>query len=104
MIQVAETSGEQMRVLVTGGSGFIGTNLVATLSAADVDVINLDRVSPIYSKHASLWRRCDILDAARTATICRDFAPTHVVHLAARTDCYNKDGIGRRAQRVKRDR
>lgn len=79
-----------MRILVTGGSGFIGTNAVELLLAQPGhDVLNVDHGPPKNAAHAQHWRKCDILDAGRLAAIVAEFAPTHVVHLAARTGVGN---------------
>lgn len=77
------------RILVTGGSGFIGTNLIEGLLALGVgQVVNLDASPPRCSEHAPLWRRCDLLDATGLEAVARDTRPTHVLHLAARTDLH----------------
>jgi GlcNAc-P-P-Und epimerase len=76
----------EWRVLVTGGSGFIGTNLVERLSTRNVDVINLDNQPPRSSEHVECWRQVDLLDGEQVQRVVDEFEPTHVVHLAARTD------------------
>lgn len=74
------------RILVTGGSGFIGTNLVEHLrQAQSTDVISYDVRPPRYAPHAPNWRRGD-LRATELEPVIREFQPTHLVHLAARTD------------------
>lgn len=73
-----------MKVVVTGGSGFIGTNLVEALCEADHDVVNLDVKAPVL-RHG-VWRRQDILDRQGLTAMLADIAPQVVVHLAARTD------------------
>ncbi len=81
-----------MRILITGGSGFIGTNYVdLLLRAKDADFINLDREPPRNVEHQKLWHECDILDANRLKNIIADFAPTHIVHLAAKTGVHQTD-------------
>ncbi len=74
------------RVLVTGGSGFIGTNLVEACLARGDEVVNLDVAEPRNPAQRPWWRRVDLLDRAATAELVAQVAPTHVVHLAARTD------------------
>ncbi len=77
---------EKMRLLVTGGSGFIGTNLMAHFIAKGAEVVNLDWNPPLNPEHKPWWKLCDIMDEERMAELFREFQPTHVVHLAARAD------------------
>ena len=74
------------RVLVTGGSGFIGTNLIDSFLQDGWEVLNFDRDIPRDPRHNPLRREGEILDAAALTTATRDFRPDQVVHLAARTD------------------
>ncbi len=82
-----------MRLLVTGGSGFIGTNLMAEVLAKGVEVINLDWSPPLDPAHQPYWRACDLMDQPGMRRIISDFRPTHIVHLAARTDTEIQDDI-----------
>ncbi len=82
-----------MRLLVTGGSGFIGTNLVQSALDKGIDVLNLDWNPPLKPAHKSWWREWDIMDRAATDKHFAEFRPTHVVHLAARTDTDVQDDI-----------
>ena len=54
------TAGE--RVIVTGGSGFIGSNLVAFYRDCGADVINIDKLPPRDEAQRPLWREADIVD------------------------------------------
>lgn len=74
------------RVLVTGGSGFIGTNLCEALLRRGDVVSNADIVAPRAADHASLWRAVDVRDGAALRRHLGEFAPDIVFHLAARTD------------------
>ncbi|MDP8265660.1 MAG: NAD(P)-dependent oxidoreductase [Candidatus Aceula meridiana] len=73
-----------MRILVTGGSGFIGTNYMDSLVQKDIEAfINIDFKAPRNPEHNKYWRDCNILDKSKFEKIVKDFAPTHIVHLAA---------------------
>ncbi len=82
-----------MRLLVTGGSGFIGTNLVQSALDKGVEVMNLDWNPPLKPAHAPWWREWNIMDRAATLAFLSAFRPTHVVHLAARTDTDVQDDL-----------
>jgi len=74
------------RVLITGGSGFIGTNLVAAWRARGAEVLNLDIAPPRDPHHGPLWARLDIRERDALGRAIADFAPDLVFHMAARTD------------------
>ncbi len=74
------------RIVVTGGSGFIGRNLIDALSKEDATVYNLDIKGPGETSGIAHFIHCDLLDAPRLASTVRDIDPTWIIHLAARTD------------------
>lgn len=74
------------RILITGGSGFIGTNLVDVLLEQGATVLNLDINPPKKMAHNAYWQKCDIMDFETTLRFFEDFKPVYVIHLAARTD------------------
>ena len=77
-----------MRLFITGGSGFIGTNVVDFYrQRPGTTILNYDIQSPLRSEHADLHHQGDIMDAAGLGRALQAFKPTHVLHLAARTDC-----------------
>jgi dTDP-glucose 4,6-dehydratase len=83
-----------LKILVTGGAGFIGTNLVRHLLAEGVDVVNLDKLTyagsnPPLGELAQPGRyeleAADIADRAAVAAVLERHAPDAVMHLAAET-------------------
>jgi GlcNAc-P-P-Und epimerase len=78
------------RVFVTGGSGFIGTNLVNDFRNDQIEVLNYDVRPPIDTKAARCHVTGDILDVDRLIGVLMDFKPDMVVHLAARCDLAGK--------------
>jgi nucleoside-diphosphate-sugar epimerase len=79
-----------MKILITGGSGFIGTHVVEVLLAGDHEVLNLSLDAPHVAAHRTLWRKVDILDADLLRQAMSGFAPDQVLHLAARTEMDEK--------------
>ena len=75
------------RVIVTGGSGFIGTQLISCLLEQGHRVLNLDKATPLNASQNSFHRRADILDAAELQAEFDSFCPEWLFHLAARADC-----------------
>lgn len=75
-----------MRYLITGGSGFIGTNLIEELLKLNYEVANVDIKSPNIESHSIFWKNVDILNREDLFAVFKEVMPTHVVHLAARTD------------------
>ena len=82
-------------ILVTGGSGFIGSYLIDALRRLDPGhrIRNLDVRRPQIRDHEQHWVRADILDANVLTAQFLEFAPSHVIHLAARTDT-DSDDVG----------
>lgn len=78
------------RVLVTGGSGFIGTNLVSAYRRAGIVVRNLDIAAPRNNADWDVWMRVDVTRLDELGAAFDEFRPTHVFHLGARTDLDGK--------------
>jgi len=75
----------KMKVLVTGGSGFIGTNLVGYYLSKGAEVVNLDIAPPKNLEHKSFWKKVDILDSEGLRAAIVNFSPSHIINLAAHT-------------------
>ncbi len=78
------------RILITGGSGFIGTNLVESLIGSGASICNIDIKSPQMEEHQKFWSQADLMDRDSITSLVKSFRPTHVVHLAARADLKGK--------------
>ncbi|MGH9905879.1 MAG: NAD-dependent epimerase/dehydratase family protein [Pyrinomonadaceae bacterium] len=76
-----------MRILITGASGFIGTHAVEAFSREGNTILNYSLHPPLKAEQTQHWRAGDILDAAATAAVFREFQPDKVLHLAARAEC-----------------
>ena len=74
------------RVIITGGSGFIGTNLVSLLQQLGHEVFNLDIKPPAPAADRVRWRQVDICNRSELNAAVAEIAPQSIVHLAARTD------------------
>ena len=78
-------------VLVTGGSGFIGTHLVNGLLAQSYTVINFDINPPHLTEHMPMWYEGNILNGDDLRTVFQTENLDSVIHLAARAEIYSKD-------------
>jgi len=74
------------KIFITGGSGFIGTNLVQYFLDREMKVLNYDIRPPRNKSHAAYWHRDDILDRKSLLKAVEDFNPDYIFHMAARTD------------------
>jgi dTDP-glucose 4,6-dehydratase len=82
-----------MRVVVTGGAGFIGSALVRYLvSEVGAEVLTLDKLTyagnlanlaSVADRPNHRFVRADICDSAAVAAVFESFRPTRIYHLAA---------------------
>jgi len=75
-----------MKILITGGSGFIGTNLVEKFIKDGYDVLNIDFQKPRNTDFEKYWKNIDITSFIDFQSEANSFKPDYIVHLAARTD------------------
>ena len=74
------------KILVTGGSGFIGTNVIKELLSNGNQVLNLDINKPKDGNYLSCWDNVDITNLDVFKKVVVKFDPDYIIHLAARTD------------------
>ena len=79
-----------MKIVITGGSGFIGTHVVTRLLAKGHDVLNFSLHAPHEASHRPFWKEGDILNEDLLRETMTGFAPEQVMHLAARTEMDEK--------------
>lgn len=78
------------KVLITGASGFIGTNLLEDLLSKGYSVRNIDINPPKINERKNFWDCVDITDCESFDEKILEFNPDYIVHLAARTDLDGK--------------
>ena len=79
-----------MKVLITGASGFIGTNLLDDMKDKGYEVLNIDWKEPKNLERKNVWKKVDITDYSTFENAVLNFEPDYIVHLAARTDLDGK--------------
>ena len=72
-----------MRVLVTGGSGYIGRHVVRDLGLWGHEVLNVDLVKPVTLMYHETFEKVDI---RKSLDICDNYDIDAVIHLAALID------------------
>lgn len=75
-----------MKIIITGGSGFIGTNLHEKFLIDGFEVLNIDIKCPRKSSLEKYWKKVDITNLDEFRIAIESFSPDYIVHLAARTD------------------
>lgn len=81
------------KIIITGASGFIGTNVLEYYKNKRYKVFNLDIDSPRNKEHKQYWQKVDICDFEILKKAFDEIKPDYVLHLAARTDLNEKDGL-----------
>ena len=83
-----------VKILVAGAAGFIGGEVLRTLSQSGFEVLGIDNFSPYYNVGMKLKKLqdlgltelvqdVDITSKEQLLSVFKTFNPTHVVHLAA---------------------
>lgn len=79
------------KIIITGGSGFIGTNLISHLiNQNKYEVINIDIAKPKIKSHQLFWKNVDLREKEALETAITTIQPTYVIHLGAKTDLNGK--------------
>lgn len=78
------------RVLLTGGSGFIGTNLHIHLKKNGFKVLSIDIKKPKIKKLLNDFKKISILEKDSLKKIIDEFKPEIIINAAARTDLNGK--------------
>ena len=82
------------KILITGGSGFIGTNLVNYLSNKGYNITNLDKISyastpEIFKKNVKRqnyrFLKIDLANKNKVLKIFKKIKPNIIINLAAET-------------------
>jgi|YelNatPaOPRAMG01_1025707.scaffolds.fasta_scaffold21662_4 nucleoside-diphosphate-sugar epimerase len=84
-----------MLILVTGSSGFIGTNVTRYFIERGETVVGLDLSSPAmtFPKKSFTFHKCNLTDKEAVSNAFKEFSPKFVVHLAFvthRKDIYSE--------------
>jgi nucleoside-diphosphate-sugar epimerase len=77
---------KKVKILITGGSGFIGTNLIDSLVNKGYDVLNIDKAKPLDHKQNIFWRNLNIMDLSNLEHAVSEYNPHYLIHLAAKAD------------------
>ena len=86
-----ESGSSKKKILITGGSGFIGTNLVESYVLRGDHVLNIDIAPPRNAVHKRFWCKVDLMDIVAQEKAVRKFDPDYIYHMAARTDLDGKN-------------
>ena len=76
---------ESNKVLLTGGSGFIGIHLVKLLCNQNYTVLNFDITKPIDNTNIDLWRNISVTNSELLSQQVLEFDPHYIIHLSATT-------------------
>jgi nucleoside-diphosphate-sugar epimerase len=66
------------RIVVTGGTGFVGRNVLPLLADSEVHVFDKNQGD----LKSVVWHAVDLSDVEKTRNLLREIQPTHLLHLA----------------------
>jgi dTDP-glucose 4,6-dehydratase len=89
-----------MKILITGGAGFIGSNLILHLhkNYTDVEIVNIDKLTyasdlsylePLKDSDRYTFIQADIVDREKVRELIQNEKPDGVIHLAAESHVDN---------------
>ena len=78
------------KFLITGGSGFIGTNLINKLLKDNHQVVSIDIKEPKSKEHNAIFRKINLCNRQELESVILSYDPAYVIHLGARTDLKGK--------------
>lgn len=73
-------------IMITGASGFIGTNLIEVFKNKGYKFVNYDKAPATKENQSEYWHEGNIMNKDALAKAFDQYRPTIVIHLAARTD------------------
>ena len=76
------TFGPHDKVLITGGSGFLGSHLCRRLVESGVEVHATSRLDRAQREHGIAWWQADLADVAVARTLLSKIKPDVIYHLA----------------------
>lgn len=79
------------KILITGGSGFIGTNFIKLIIRENVKILNIDKISSISTpekfkklpKKKYIFQKKNLINLKDTKKILNDFRPNIIINFAA---------------------
>jgi len=71
------------KIIITGGSGFIGTTVVKYCLEKGYQIVNLDINPPKDPNFQEFWKFIDLRDTEDLVQAFMEIQPTHILHLAA---------------------
>ena len=91
---------DNIKIIVTGGSGFIGTNMIEFLIERGFNVANVDINKPRNKEQDKYWFDIDICNKDKITQFITLYRPHYIIHLAARTDLNEPTGIENYSQNI----